>query len=67
MILGPLFMVLIAVAIYLAVTFSSGHGRRSNYQHSSHRTGRALEILKERYAKGEITREQFLQMREELI
>lgn len=29
-------------------------------------TGRALEILKERYARGEITREQYEQMRREL-
>lgn len=28
--------------------------------------GRALEILKERYAKGELTREQFEQMKREL-
>ncbi|NHV98324.1 MAG: hypothetical protein HA496_01605 [Thaumarchaeota archaeon] len=28
--------------------------------------GRALEILKERYARGEITREQYLKMKEEL-
>lgn len=55
----PLALGLIAVGIYYLVTSS----RTSS---SSVRGGRALEILKERYAKGEITREQFLKMQEEL-
>ena len=33
---------------------------------SSARARRALEILKERYAKGEVTREQFSKMKREL-
>ncbi len=57
----PLILGLIALGIYYLVTSSS---RTSSS--SRGRRGRAIEILKERYAKGEITREQFLKMREEL-
>ena len=54
-------LALIAYAIYYLVTISSRTGRSSRY-----RSRHALEILNERYARGEITREQFLKMREEL-
>jgi len=33
---------------------------------SAVKTSRALEVLKERYARGEITREEYLRMKEEL-
>jgi len=48
---------LIALGLYLILSRTSS---------SSVRGRRAIEILKERYAKGEITKEQFLKMREEL-
>ncbi len=61
MLFVPIVLALIAYAIYYLVTESSRTGRSSRY-----RNRRALEILKERYARGEITGEQFLKMREDL-
>jgi len=53
------FLVLIALGAYYLITGSSRIDR-------SNRGRRAVEILGERYAKGEITREQFLKMKKEL-
>ena len=60
MVLIPItFLVLIALGAYYLITGSSRIDRSS-------RDGSAVEILRERYAKGEITREQFLKMKKEL-
>ena len=62
MVLIPIvFLVLIAFGAYYLVTGSTETSRSA-----SNRGGRALEILKERYAKGEITKAQFLTMKREL-
>ena len=53
------FLALIALGAYYLITGSSRTDR-------SNRGRRAVEILRERYAKGEITREQFLKMKKEL-
>ncbi|MEJ2240518.1 MAG: SHOCT domain-containing protein [Candidatus Bathyarchaeota archaeon] len=68
--LWPIGLIIIGIIIYFAVVSSS---HRSSNSHRSYNNqqyysgGRALEILKERYAQGEITKEQYLQMKEELI
>ena len=70
MFLGPLFMILVIVAIYYIFASSSRGSTHVHYRHhyasQDHypSQGRAIEVLNERFAKGEITREQFLQMRQ---
>ena len=59
-------MILIWIIIFLGIVFlikiiSSGGKKESGGAEES-----ALDILKKRYAKGEITREQFNQMKEDL-
>ncbi len=66
MMLWPIGLVVIAIIVYYVVTASSHREHYSHNQQPQYSGGRALEILNERYAKGEITRAQFLQMKEEL-
>jgi putative membrane protein len=54
-----LFWVLVILGIVVLARWLAGSGPASS-------ASRALEILKERYAKGELTREQFEQMKRDL-
>ena len=61
----PLCFVFGAIAIYYFF-FASRRSFHSYYTPSHESGSRASEILAERYAKGEISREEFLKIREEL-
>lgn len=61
----PLCLVFGAIAIYYLI-FSSRNNYRSHYSPRYNSPSRAREILAERYAKGEITKDEFQQIRKEL-
>lgn len=61
-ILGPVFMVIFWVFIlWVGVTIFRNLSHLPRHDHD-----RALEILKERYVKGEITKEQFETMKKDI-
>ncbi len=61
---GWIFWVAIIVLIVWAVSNSSGRRRYHNNNYPSQET--PIDILKRRYAKGEITKEQFDQMKRDI-
>jgi putative membrane protein len=66
MFLGPVCMIFIALAIYFVFMYPrrDGHGHCGHHYTPNYANqNRALDVLNERFAKGEITREQYLQMR----
>jgi putative membrane protein len=68
-ILGILAIILIVAFIVAVIWFIVWLARRGRYEHRTHMTPVSQspeEILKARYARGEITREQYQQMLEDL-
>jgi putative membrane protein len=55
-----LFWVLVIVAVVLGIRWALGQGKES-------RADSALEILRQRYARGEINKEEFESKRKDLI
>lgn len=68
---GPIFMVLFWCFCLWALFSFFRHGKcvGINCSHSEsleNKSGKALDILKERYAKGEITKEEFMEMKKDV-
>lgn len=63
-----LFLLLVGGAIAVAVWFiaQSSSGRSQGTAQGTRRQDEALEILRQRYARGEIDREEYVRMRDEL-
>ena len=61
----PLFFIFGEIAIYYFL-ISSGRSCHSHYPPRYQSRSRASEILAERYARGEISREEFQQIKKEL-
>ena len=64
MIFGFIFFVLMVIGVILLIVWLV---RRTGYNITDKTSTRSLEILKERYAKGELTKEQYENMKKELI
>ena len=63
---GPLFWLVILGLIVWAVISMSNKNRESSQSGGVSGTESALDILKKRYARGEITKEEFEQMKKDL-
>ncbi len=62
-----LFWGLIIFAVFALVRGVSGHGCWGGHRYDDgHKGNNALDILKERYAKGEISKEEFDKMKKDL-
>ena len=64
MIFGFIFFILIIIGVILLIVWLV---RRTGYSITDKTSTRYLEILKERYAKGELSKEQYENMKKELM
>jgi putative membrane protein len=61
-----LMLLLIAIIVFGLVVLISWYGRRQGWLHTKQSNLSPLDIAKERYAKGEITKDEFEQIKKDL-
>lgn len=59
MIFGPIFMILILVAIVVGIVYALKYMGAINLPSNASGSGKALDLLKDRYARGEIDHQEF--------
>ena len=67
---GPLFMIISLIVLFIFIYWivSTLESHENSYVNSYDKeTGNALDILNLRYAKGEITQEQYIKMKEDIL
>ena len=64
--LGPILMILFWVIVIVLIVYLVRGGHGMSCKQGGHGGNRALDILKERYAKGEIDKKEFEAMRKDL-
>lgn len=62
-----LIIVFIVVLLRRAMWYDGGHDRDMRHMHRERHESTALDILKERYAKGEITKQEYEDMKKDLM
>lgn len=63
---GSIFMVLFWIFIFYGIVSLFRHEKSSHGRALESKHGGSVEILKERYAKGEITKEEFVSMKKDI-
>lgn len=66
MLAGAFLVLLVLIGLIFLVIWAVRQGKGSGRNESGHRLQSVEDILKARYARGEITREQYLSMQEDL-
>ncbi|NCP77119.1 SHOCT domain-containing protein [Candidatus Gracilibacteria bacterium] len=65
--LGPILMILFWIIVIVLIVYLVRAGHGGDYKQGGHGGKTALDILKERYAKGEITKKEFEEIKKDLM
>lgn len=64
---GIFWVILLVLGVWAFLHYTRGSGRGGGYLPGSDRGSSAVDLLEERYARGEIEREEYLQKKQDLL